>query len=103
MSALVEEAVTVGDLVRLFTLNQGQADLVEMTLPGASPAVGQRIGTLNWPGDSVLVAIIRDGRAQAPDPDGALEAGDELLFITATGSEPELTAMLSPRPADSAT
>ena len=33
MSALVEEAVTVGDLVRLFTFRQGNANLVEMTLP----------------------------------------------------------------------
>src|SRR3712207_6315958 len=31
MSALVEEAVTVGDVVRLFTFRQGDANLVEMT------------------------------------------------------------------------
>lgn len=36
MSALVEEAVSVGDLVRLFTFRQGQANLVEMTLPDDS-------------------------------------------------------------------
>ena len=32
MSALVEEAVTVGDLVRLFTFRGGKTNLVEMTL-----------------------------------------------------------------------
>ena len=37
MSALVEEAVTVGDLVRLFTFRQGNANLVELTLPPDSP------------------------------------------------------------------
>ena len=36
MSALVEEAVTVGDLVRLFTFRQGNANLVELTLPAVS-------------------------------------------------------------------
>ena len=41
MSALVEEAVTVGDLVRLFTFRQGNANLVEMTLPADSPYVGK--------------------------------------------------------------
>ena len=40
MSALVEEAVTVGDLVRLFTFRQGNANLVELTLPADSPYVG---------------------------------------------------------------
>ena len=40
MSALVEEAVTVGDLVRLLTFHEGATNLVEMTLPASSPCVG---------------------------------------------------------------
>jgi trk system potassium uptake protein TrkA len=97
MCALVEEAVTVGDLVRILTFHEGEANLVEMTLPPASPCVGKRIGGLDWPGDVVLVAIIRDGHAQPPDQDGSLEAGDELLFVTAQDYEQELAEMLSPR------
>ena len=57
--------------------------------------------TSTWPGDVVLVAIIRDGHAQAPDPDGTLEAGDELLFVTAQDYEQELADMLSPAGATS--
>ncbi len=45
----------------------------------------------------MLVAVIRDGHARAPDPDGSLEAGDELLFVTAQDYEKELAQMLSPR------
>ncbi|QDP96595.1 TrkA family potassium uptake protein [Microlunatus elymi] len=97
MSALVEEAVSVGDLVRLLTFREGEASLVELTLPPQSPRVGERVGDLIWPGDVVLVAIIRDGHAQAPDPDGSLEAGDELLFVATEDYEKELAAMLSPR------
>jgi len=97
MSALVEEAVTVGDLVRLLTFHEGAANLVEMTLPADSPTVGIRIGELQWPGDVVLVAVIRDGHAHAPDVDGSLEGGDELLFVTAQDYEHELADMLSPR------
>ena len=97
MSALVEEAVTVGDLVRLLTFHEGAANLVEMTLPADSPTVGLRLGDLDWPGDVVLVAIIRDGHAQAPDVDGSLEGGDELLFVTGQDYEHQLAEMLSPR------
>ena len=97
MSALVEEAVSVGDLVRLLTFHEGEANLVEMTLPADSPCVGHRIGDLTWPGDVVLVAIIRDGHAQPPDLDGSLETADELLFVTAQSYEKELADMLSPR------
>ena len=44
LSALVEEAVSVGDLVRLFTFRQGDANLVEITLSTDSPVVNQRVG-----------------------------------------------------------
>ena len=50
MSALVEEAVTVGDLVRLFTFRQGNANLVELTLPADSPYVGKPTGPDPLPG-----------------------------------------------------
>ena len=97
MSALVEEAVSVGDLVRLLTFHEGDTNLVEMTLPDDSPKVGIRIGDIRFPGDVVLVAVIRDGHAQAPDSDGTLEAGDELLFVTAQSHEEELSDLLAPR------
>ncbi|MBI4901630.1 MAG: TrkA family potassium uptake protein [Actinobacteria bacterium] len=97
MCALVEEAVTVGDLVRLMTFQKGRTNLVEMTLPESSPTVGRRIGEINWPGETVLTAIIRDGRGMAPDRDGALEAGDELMFLIDPDHETELSRFLSPR------
>lgn len=95
MSALVEEAVTIGDLVRLFTFKNGSTNLVEMTLPEDSPWVGRRLAELDLPGDSVFVAIIRDGRAMAPDRDGSLEGGDELLFVTSPDYERALADELT--------
>lgn len=97
MCALVEEAVTVGDLVRLMTFQKGRTNLVEMTLPEVSPAVGRRIGDLEWPGEAVLTAIIRDGRGLPPEPDSCLEAGDELLFLVDPEQERHLSRFLSPR------
>jgi trk system potassium uptake protein len=95
MCALVEEAVTVGDLVRLFTFKDGGTNLVEITLPPDSPCNGRRIADLHLPGDAVLVAIIRDDRAMAPDPDGALEDGDELLFVIGPEHERDLADHLT--------
>ncbi len=97
ISALVEEAVSVGDLVRLFTFQQGQTNLVEMTLPVQSPVVGTLLRDISWPGDCVMVALIRDGRGMAPQLDGALEGGDELLFVVSPDHERELAELLSPR------
>jgi K+ transport systems, NAD-binding component len=96
LSALVEEAVSVGDLVRLMTFRQGQANLVELTLPETAPVVGQRAGSVPWPEDAALVAILREGRVLVPSADDPLEAGDELLFVASQEVEHELAQLLSP-------
>src|SRR4051795_1483483 len=49
MTAMVEEAVTVGDLVRIFTFHQSRADILELTLPEGSPFAGRRVGDVEWP------------------------------------------------------
>jgi trk system potassium uptake protein len=81
MAALVEEAVTVGDLVRLMTFRQGEANLVEITLPPSAPYVGSPVRAVSLPPDSALVAILRGKRVLVPTPDDPLEAGDELIFV----------------------
>jgi trk system potassium uptake protein TrkA len=96
MTALVEEAVSVGDLVRIFTFQQSQANMVELTLPADAPIAGTRVGDIDWPGDTVLVCIIRAERPIAPSRDDTLEAHDELMFVTTPESEDALQKLLSP-------
>jgi trk system potassium uptake protein TrkA len=62
--------------------------------------VGTRVADLSLPGDAVLVTIIRDGNARAPERDAALEANDELLFVADPGNEPSLAQYLVPRRAE---
>ncbi len=94
LAAVVEEAVTVGDLVRLLTFRQGQANLVELTLADDAPIVGRTIGAIAWPADSALVAVLRDGQVIVPTPDASLEGGDELLLVATTEVESALDALL---------
>jgi trk system potassium uptake protein len=94
LSALVEEAVSVGDLVRLFSFRQGEADLLEITLASDSPVAGQRVGAQNWPEDTALVAIVRGDRVIAPTADDPLEVGDELIFVASPRQESALQQML---------
>jgi trk system potassium uptake protein TrkA len=96
LSALVEEAVTVGDLVRLFSFRQGEANLVELTLPADAEVAGRRVGDVVWPTDVALVAIVRGTHVLTPDPDGPLESGDELLFVCSPDEEEALQELLTP-------
>jgi trk system potassium uptake protein TrkA len=94
MAALVEEAVSVGDLVRLMTFRQSEANLVEITLPLTAPYVGHPIRDVPLPHDSALVAILRGRRVLVPTPDDPLEAGDELIFVVTSEVEDAVRAVI---------
>ncbi|MDR0365811.1 MAG: TrkA family potassium uptake protein [Bifidobacteriaceae bacterium] len=98
MTALVEEAVAIGDVVRIFTFRQSDTDLVESTLPENSPLVGRQLADCSWPANTVLVAVIRDARPMAPDPDEFLEGRDQLVFVAARDSADALQHMLRTEP-----
>lgn len=94
LAAMVEEAVSVGDLVKLLTFRQGQANLVEMTLPDSTPLAGKPVRDLRLPRDAALVTILRGGRVIVPQPDDPLEGGDELLFVASADVEDEIRSAL---------
>ncbi|WP_020671877.1 potassium channel family protein [Amycolatopsis nigrescens] len=94
LAAMVEEAVSVGDLVRLMTFRQGQANLVELTLPAETPLAGKPVSELALPRDSALVTILRGERVIVPQPEDPLEPGDELLFVAAAEVEPDIRTAL---------
>jgi trk system potassium uptake protein len=94
LAALVEEAVSVGDLVRLMTFRQGQANLVEITLPKDAPVIGRAVEDMRLPRDSALVAIVRGSRVVIPSPEEPLEEGDELLFVAVQDSEADLRLLV---------
>ncbi len=91
MTAMVDEAVSIGDLVKIFTFHQSGAEILEVTLPAESPLVGVRAGQVVWPRDTVLAAIVRGARPIAPSPDDTLETGDELLIVA--GSDADLDGL----------
>ena len=66
-------------------------------MPADAPLAGQRVGSIEWPRDTALVAILRDGRVIVPSSEDPLEAGDELLFVTSQDVEGELARAASRR------
>lgn len=91
MTALVEEAVSVGSLVSVFTFHQSGAFMHEFTLPDDSPVIGELVSEVELPPHTVLAAILRDYRPINPDGDERFERGDELLFLTAREGEAALS------------
>ncbi|MFV0494393.1 potassium channel family protein [Mycobacterium sp.] len=96
LASLIEEAVAVGDLVRLMEFRKGEANLVEITLPDDTPWGGKPVRKLQLPSDAALVTILRGARVIVPEGDEPLEGGDELLFVATTEVEEGLQRLLLP-------
>jgi trk system potassium uptake protein len=94
LSALVEEAVSVGSLVRLLQFQGGGARLVEVTLAEGSTVAGMSIGDAGLPRGSSVVAIVRDGRVVVPRGDTILATGDEVLLLVTDECEADVQAIL---------
>ena len=82
LTALVEEAVSVGTIVRLLQFEHGGARLVEVTLAEDSPAQDKTISDLQIPRDATVVAVVRESHVIVPRGDTAVRAGDEVLCLT---------------------
>ncbi len=85
LTALVEEAVSVGSLVRLLQFED--ARLVEVTLAPDSPAENRAIMELGVPRDATIVAVIRERHVIVPRGETVFEAGDEVLVLVTPESE----------------
>ena len=92
ISALVEEAVSVGDVVRLFSIRKGEANLVEITLPDTAACCGKTVGEVDLPEDASIAAIVRDGHVITPKDHDVFAAGDELIFVASAKAEELLKA-----------
>ena len=99
LTALVEEAVSVGTLVRLLSFEGGKARLAEVTLADDSPAVDSAVQDLRFPRDSTVVAVIRKDHVVVPRGDTVLRAEDEVLVLVTPESEAGVRSLLaSPQP-----
>jgi trk system potassium uptake protein TrkA len=94
LTALIEEAVSVGSLVRLFELEGGDAQLIEVTLADDSPALEKTIAELGVPRDATIVAVIRRAHVVVPRGDTLLQLGDEVLALVTTDSEAAVKELL---------
>ncbi|MDA8384873.1 MAG: TrkA family potassium uptake protein, partial [Actinomycetota bacterium] len=94
LSSLVEEAVSVGSLVRLLSFEKSGARLVEVTLAEDSPANNVEIAQLGLPKTASIVAIIRQDNVIVPRGNTLLHDGDEVVALVTEDSEAEIKTIL---------
>jgi trk system potassium uptake protein len=95
LTALVQEAVSVGSFVRLLSFEGGKARLAEVTLAEGCTAADREIVDLKLPRDSTVVAVLRKDRVIVPRGDTMVRAGDEVIVLVTEESEAEVRTILT--------
>lgn len=94
IAKIIEEEVSLEDLVTLMTFKRGKLALVRVDLTSESPCVNKQVSEITLPRASVLVSIIRGADVIIPRGETILQAKDDIIALTAIENEQELLDVL---------
>ncbi len=96
LSRMIEEEMSMGDMMTLVKLRRGNYSLVEEKIPPGAPAIGVMIKDLQLPEHTVVAAIIRKGEVIVPRGITTFEAGDEVLAVADADGARQLAQLMAP-------
>jgi trk system potassium uptake protein TrkA len=95
MSHIIEEEMSMGDMLTLLKLRRGKFSLITEQIPQGAKAVGVMIKDLALPEHCVIAAIIRMGEVIVPRGVTMIEAEDEVLAVTDNEGAKQLLALFA--------
>ncbi|MEW6028060.1 MAG: potassium channel family protein [Chloroflexota bacterium] len=95
MAHLIQEEMSLGDMMTLLKIRRGRYSLVEEKVEKGAKAIGVPLKDLGLPQECIIAAIIRDGQVTLPRGTSAFQEWDEVLAITTPESARELSQLLS--------
>jgi len=95
MARLIEEEMSLGDMLMMLKLRRGEYSLVEERLSAGSPMLKAPLKDLPLPKECVIAAVIRQGKVQIPRGNMTFEANDEVLAVVSTASLSSLKELLA--------
>lgn len=93
---LIQEEMSLGDMMTLLKLRRGRYSVVEEKVPPGAKAIGVPLKDLGLPDQCVIAAIIRRGQITLPRGTAAFEEGDEVLAVTNSEGAKQLEKLLEP-------
>lgn len=99
MARMIEEEMSLGDMMILLKLHRGKYSLVEEKIYHGAKAAGAAIKDLKLPSNCTISGILRGGEMILPHGNTVLQAEDEVLALVDDAATAELSRLLG-RPAD---
>lgn len=92
---LIEEEMSLGDMMTLFKIRRGRYSVVEEKVPAGAKAIGAPLKDLDLAEHCVIAAIIRDGVMTLPRGDSALQENDEIIAVASPEGAKKLAELLA--------
>lgn len=96
LAHLIEEELSMGDIMTLLKLRRGQYSLVEVRIPEGARVIGAAIKDVSLPEQCVITAVIRQGEMVVPRGATVLAVDDEVLAVTDRQGAEQLAALFAP-------
>jgi trk system potassium uptake protein TrkA len=93
LAHLIQEEMSLGDMMMLLKLRRGQYSLVEVVITPNAKTVGKPIMEIPLPEKCIIAAIFRKGETIVPRGITVLEVGDEVLAITDSAGQARLAEL----------
>ena len=94
MAKLIEEEMSLGDMMTMLKLRRGKFSLVEEKIFPGAQAIGIAVRDLPLPTNCIISGIIRNGEIVIPRGVTILEEGDEILALIDDAARGQLEKLL---------
>ena len=95
LAHLIEEEMSLGDMMTLFKIRRGSYSVVEEKVPAGAKAIGVPLKDMALAEHCVIAAIIRDGKMTLPRGDSTLQPDDEIIAVTSPEGAQKLAELLA--------
>ena len=92
---MIEEEMSLGDMMTLFKIRRGRYSVVEEKVPAGAKAIGVPLKDLGLAEYCVIAAIIRDGAMTLPRGDSKLQEQDEIIAVASPEGVQKLSELLA--------
>ena len=95
LAHLIEEEMSLGDMMTLFKIHRGRYSVVEEKIPEGAKVIGIPLKNLDLAAHCVIAAIIRDGVMTLPRGDSILQENDEIIAVASPEGMQKLSDLLA--------
>jgi len=95
LAHLIQEEMSLGDMMTLFKIRRGQYSVVEEKVPADAKVIGVKLMDMDLAEHCVIAAIIRDGVMTLPRGDSTLQEDDEIVAVASPEGVQKLSELLA--------